>query len=750
MKIDTLQFVHTILVHHQPEVAQPHVAALLPSLLSAVSDPFYKITSEALLVLQQMVRVMRPLESTSNFDFTPYILPVYESVLVRLKAADLDQEVKERAISCMGFIVSHFGDHLGDQLVVCLPIFLDRLRNEITRLTTVKALTKIASSPLHIDIRPLLPEALPILAGFLRKNQRALKLTTLTLLDRTINNYSAALTPEMLFAVLNEVPPLLSESDLHIAQLTLHLLTSIARKQRSALLAGGISGAILPEVFNLLRSPLLQGAALASLLELLQALVEFNASGSGLGYRDLLAALMNLAAKPGLHKTAHHSVAQAVASLIVTQPVGEALGLVQNFLQEAQKPRSDWQHIFALLCMGEIGKRMDLHQVPGLGQTIIDSFSPPNEEVKSAASHALGSVAVGNLPAFLPFILTQIEAQPRRQYLLLHSLKEVITSLSLGTEAIAQLRPFVPQIWDLLFRHCECGEEGTRNVVAECLGKLTLTDPEGLLPGLRSALNSPSALMRTTIVTAVKFTISDQQQSIDPLLKQCMGDFLQTLQDEDLNVRRVALIAFNSAAHNKPSLIRDLLNAVLPQLYNETKIRKELVREVEMGPFKHTVDDGLDLRKAAFECMYTLLDSCLDRLDVFEFLNHVELGLKDHYDIKMLTYLMVARLATLCPTAVLQRLDRLVEPLRSTCTTKVKANAVKQEYEKQDELKRSAMRAVAALLVIPDSEKNPQLNEFVLHIRSSPDLQNLFDSIQKDGSGHHVQGGSGDSNMDLS
>merc|ERR1712137_60612 len=109
----------------------------------------------------------------------------------------------------------------------------------------------------------------------------------------------------------------------------------------------------------------------------------------------------------------------------------------------------------------------------------------------------------------------------------------------------------------------------------------------------------------------------------------------------------------------------------------------------------------------------------------------------DHYDIKMLTYLMVARLASLCPTAVLQRLDRLVEPLRSTCTTKVKANAVRQEYEKQDELKRSAMRAVAALLSIPDSDKNPQLNEFVLHIRSSPDLQALYDSIQKDVSGHH-------------
>lgn len=73
-----------------------------------------------------------------------------------------------------------------------------------------------------------------------------------------------------------------------------------------------------------------------------------------------------------------------------------------------------------------------------------------------------------------------------------------------------------------------------------------------------------------------------------------------------------------------------------------------------MGPFKHKVDDGLDIRKAAFECMYTLLDTCLDRLDIFDFLTHLQQGLCDHYDIKMLAYLMVARLAQLVPSAVLQ------------------------------------------------------------------------------------------------
>lgn len=37
-------------------------------------------------------------------------------------------------------------------------------------------------------------------------------------------------------------------------------------------------------------------------------------------------------------------------------------------------------------------------------------------------------------------------------------------------------------------------------------------------------------------------------------------------------------------------LIRDLLKELLPKLYNETRVRPELIREVEMGPFKHTVD----------------------------------------------------------------------------------------------------------------------------------------------------------------
>lgn len=54
---------------------------------------------------------------------------------------------------------------------------------------------------------------------------------------------------------------------------------------------------------------------------------------------------------------------------------------------------------------------------------------------------------------------------------------------------------------------------------------------------------------------------------------------------------------------------------------------------------------------------------------------------------------------------IFTELDLFVEPLRTTCTMKVKPNQVKQEYEKQDELKRSALRALSALAAIPKAGK---------------------------------------------
>lgn len=729
MKIDTLAFLGFILTKHEPQIFFPHISKLLPAVIVSIKDPFYKIASEALIVAQNAVAVMCLLEKSV---YSEYLHDLYKAVFSRLQATDIDQEIKEKSITCMAQILSYMGDSLLMELPSCLPIYLERLQNEITRLTTVKALILIVSSPLKLDLSLLLNDAIPVMSSFLRKNHRGLKLSTLTCLDTFIQNYGGVMSMKHFEAILNELVSLINEGDLHISQLVLCLLTSMITKKKQ--LMPMIKSNVLPVALHLTRSPLLQGNALKSMLSFLTHFV----SSEEIEYQPLIEMLTEVIYHPTsktsnlvVHKMAFYSIAKCAAAITLACKA-QAENTILKLISDIKNTNSsDSICLFALLTIGEIGSSIDLSNNLELKTVIVNSFASECEDIKSAASYALGHLCVGNLTAYLPFILDQIKMNTKRQYLLLHSLKEVITCQSVS-QTPSILQPFLPAIWGLLFSHCESKEEGTRNVVAECLGKLTLIDPVNLLEQLQARLTSPSSVMRSTVITAIKFTIIDQPQPIDLLLKQCLHLFLQPLVDTDLNVRRVTLAMFNSVAHNKPGLIRDLLVNLLPHLYNETKIRKELIREVEMGPFKHTVDDGLDIRKAAFECMYTLIDSCLDRVDIFEFLNHVEDGLKDHYDIKILTYLMIVRLSTLCPIAVLQHLDRIIEPLRSTVQAKVKANSVKQEYEKQDELKRSVLRAVVALKNIPDSDLNPMFADFISQIRSNPETSMMLDSVQTD------------------
>lgn len=740
MKIDALVFVQELIKTHEPTIFYPQVHVLLPAVITAVGDSFYKIASEALALLSQLVCVIRPPNHEPMPDFETVCSTIHQKTLERMSRTDVDVEIKDRAISCMGQIIATFGDKMVDQLPDALEMLHERLNNDTTRLTCVKALIKIANSPCNMSLNCLFPRAFTTIAPFLRKSSRPLKISTLILIENVVRRSIDLLDNESAQKViLVDVPSLINENDLYISQLALTMLTTVIKTHKA--FHQIVPQQVLPETLQLVRSPLLQGSALQATLHFFATIMQ--CSFPGLDHQALLAKLVEpIFSGIPVHKQAFYSTAKAISAISVGEN-SRALMTVKQLVEDSkQHVNNDSIYTLLLLSLGEIGKVTDLSSVPMLVDTILQAFNSSSEDVKSAGSFALGCIAVGNLDKFLPIILHEIEARNKRQYLILHSLREVITAGHLEK---------LESIWSLLIKHCECQEEGTRNVVSECLGKLALLRPADLLKRLIGHLKNDyndKAVARSTIIAAIKFTISDQPQEIDELLRKCIGEFLLALQDPDTNVRRVALITFNSAAHHKPSLILDLLPQVLPLLYQETLVKPELIREVEMGPFKHQVDDGLDSRKAAFECMYTLLDTCQSQLDIFEFLTHVENGLKDHYDIKMLTYLMLNRLASLCPSAVLQRIDRLIYPIEDVCRTKPKENAVKQEHEKQNELKRSALRAFDALRSMPNADRHPVLVRFFENlVQSDKELSELYASIHRDNVSNNETNSNG---MDLS
>jgi cullin-associated NEDD8-dissociated protein 1 len=103
------------------------------------------------------------------------------------------------------------------------------------------------------------------------------------------------------------------------------------------------------------------------------------------------------------------------------------------------------------------------------------------------------------------------------------------------------------------------------------------------------------------IIQAIRYTLPDSDEAFDAVLKTSLIDILKImLADPELENRRLALTTLNSAAHNKPDLIIPNLGILLPSVMTESVIKPTLIREVMMGPFKHKVDDGLEVRKVCY------------------------------------------------------------------------------------------------------------------------------------------------------
>lgn len=710
LKIEVLTFLSLAISTHPPQAFHKYINDLVGPVLKAVADNYYKITAEALRVTRGLIKVIRPLESQSSFDFKPFPAKIYDAIFSKYEAQDIDQEVKESAISCVGSLIAYMGDELAENnRAKALGILLDRLKNEITRLTTVNVLIEIATSPLNIKLTSILADSVSELADYLRQTSRQLKQACLKALDIIVRHYGKDLNQKLYQKVLKEASNLISESDLHMSHLSLRLVEAIVKADHGT--ADMIQSDIYPKVLTLVQSSLLQGLALESLFSLYAVLVGIGAKK--FGFDELLSSLLGIQIKASTQsKQSQTSIAQCVAAICVSASPDKRDATVERFVADVKKSKTSSSKIQALLCLGEIGRRVDLSSHKGIQKTILSAFDGSEDE-RNAASFCLGCICVGNIPTFLPFVLEEIKNEPGKQYLLMHSLKEIISRAGTSPGGNDALLPHLEPVLKLLFENTESEEEGTRNVVAECLGKLTLISPKQLVSALRDRVGAKSAHPRATVVTALKFTIVDKPHPVDEFLAPIMGDFLKLLADEDLLVRRSTLLALNFCAHNKPALIRPVLSAHLNNLYEETKVKQHLIQVIDLGPFKHKVDTGLENRKAAFECLYTLLETCIDKIDITVFIEQVVNGLADVYDIKLLCQLMLVRLAQAAGPALLTSLDSLVEPFKKTITAKPKESAVQSDVEKNDELIRSALRAIAAIALIPEVDSALKFSEFI-------------------------------------
>jgi len=252
------------------------------------------------------------------------------------------------------------------------------------------------------------------------------------------------------------------------------------------------------------------------------------------------------------------------------------------------------------------------------------------------------------------------------------------------------------EIWDILFKVSEL--EDNKAIGAECIGRLISIEPRKYLPMLQQYLQDSIPSVRGMVIQAIRFALSDADETFTEALKPMLIYILTTmLNDPVLENRRLALTTLNSATNNKAALILPHLSSLLPLVIKESKVNPDFVRDVQMGPFKIKVDDGLEIRKSAYETLHALMDTAFSRMNHADLFGRVVAGLRDDHDIKMLCNLMLTKLIVLDSDETIRRLDAIAECYQVILSVKHKENAVKQEIEKANEAINDALKVTVRL-----------------------------------------------------
>ena len=522
LKLEALCLVRNMLSSHKhnaTDMKNALLSILLPELCKSVTEDWYKVISEALRTLIEVPPLVVA-GSASKEDLDQVASSLYGAIEPRLAEHDIDQEIKECALSAAASLVSVLhGSLTDDQKKKLFEMVHERLKNESTRIAAIKTLSKIGAAAHHgsdLDMSPILNKTLEELAVLLRQQNRGLKQWALECLDTMVlclgSDGDSSMDEGMFDLVLKDLGDNVTDADLHLCHLSLSASNSIlkARPSTGAL----VKSHILPAALTLSKSSLLQDPALSSLLSMLEEMIVSKA----VTFEELRDALVDqVDMKSKSSKVVISNLAECIATIAAVATTSKQKTYLKSTILAIEKAGDENAQAtqLNLLVSGDFGRKVDLNSI-GIADDakgVYDkSFESANEDIKHSAALALGRAAAGSIDTFLPGMLSALEeSSGKKQYLLLSSLRELIHCCREKNEG--ELSPSISLILPHLEKNCENDEEGVRSMVAECLGSLACLDPKTVLPLLQKLATKDSdkkAIIRWTVGSAVKFAIGGQ------------------------------------------------------------------------------------------------------------------------------------------------------------------------------------------------------------------------------------------------
>lgn len=642
---------------------------ILDIILASLKSDHFSVKSEGLLATSSFTKIL----SVSGMD-NDSVGKLNEVVLSCMDAS-------ENAIIAVSHLLSSCHNSLSkSEIDTNIDILIEKLKNDMKRIASLRAINRICKSSCGLTnyCENIVVSVTPLLS----KSDTAVKINSLEVLNNFVEKYGNELKPN-LNKVLSTTLTIITSENLQVADWALDLLTRLTKFK----IDGDLIDQSIEKVTSLTESSFLSDRTITKILEFFRNLSK-NQPGV-----DFESHIKFLESKVSINCTVP---ARCIAEILSQHPEVES-AFITKYLKGLDKD-DEGVVVVSSLILGEIGRLNDLSKNKDLTSTIDNLFNHQSPDVKIAASHCLGHICIGNLAHFLPIVIEFINRNPKHKYLLLMSIREIIDT------KLSDITDHYSEISSILFENAKSTEEKIRNVVSECLGKLFATSGLEMLQEFDSRLSSTNQLVRATIARCFKYAAT---RDADPTaVSTLLPDIIELASDSEHQIRQFAIESLISISHNIPDLIKNEIDTLLKIISSEVEVKKELIKEVDLGPFKHKIDEGRPIRKAGFVLLDTVFEKMPERTNVPATLDIILVGLSDPDDdcVSQTLHILI-KLIRWAPGAVAGQMSNILDKLPAILKEPAKGTTKSSI--------RIAVKAIENLNQIPDMETNTTFQKFI-------------------------------------
>ncbi|KAJ2556839.1 hypothetical protein EV175_001736 [Coemansia sp. RSA 1933] len=367
--------------------------------------------------------------------------------------------------------------------------------------------------------------------------------------------------------------------------------------------------------------------------------------------------------------------------------------------------------------LGYLAINDNLQESESLYDRIYVHAQSSSADIRSEAAFALGNY-VGAFPSkFAELFESAMEAveaetgasadEGARNANSADKLQAVKTAVSytLGDKPELEI---VRDMWNMVAGAAQTSAGPIPDILAQCLSMISVRLPQMFIPQLASCMESSKTQhAKAFFITAFRTLLADKsvEGQCDKEIEAVLPVVMSSIRDNDINIRKLGLLALYTVIQSKAVLLGGLAETIQPTLFEQTVVNEKLVRIIPMGPFKKRVDDGLDARRCAYQCVHMLVRNLSSVVDTAAVVDSVIRGITDEQDIRAVVQQIVSESVTSFPTVYKARLDDLVDAISTMQAKKIGKNAVNQEIEKHHEMLKATVSIVHTMeQIFPKTE----------------------------------------------